>query len=57
MIPQAAIWIWFGVAWLFILAVLFKRWHAREKADQAATEERLERTKAHVGDEYWWDGV
>lgn len=37
----AAYWTWFGIAWLFIAAVLLSRWYAREHRDAEATEEAL----------------
>lgn len=37
MIPQAAIWCWFGIAWIFILAVLLKHWYRREHEEAAQT--------------------
>lgn len=51
----AAYWLWFGVSWVFILAVLFKAWFARERRDAEATEQELKRTRQHVGDDYYWD--
>lgn len=55
MIPQAAIWIWFGIAWLFILAVLFKHWYRREHLEKAATEAELKRCKADTSGEHIYD--
>lgn len=57
MIPHIAVWVWFGVAWAFILAVIFKRWFHRERVDQARTEEALKRTKPATDDEHIWDAV
>lgn len=34
---QVGAWIWFGVAWAFIFAVMLKRWFARERRDAAHT--------------------
>lgn len=51
----AMAWTWFGVAWLFIVAVLLSRWFARERADQKATEAELKRCKADTTGEHIWD--
>lgn len=55
MIPQAAVWIWFGIAWLFIVAVVLSRWRAREKADAAETERVLEGLLHDRTGEYIYD--
>lgn len=55
MIPQALVWTWFGVAWLFLAAVAYSRWRAREHRDQQATEEALDRTRQHIGSDHIWD--
>lgn len=52
---QIAAWVWLGIAWLFILAVLFKGWHARQRRDQAATEEALSRTRRSTDNSHIWD--
>jgi len=52
---QVGYWVWFGVAWVFIVAVLFKHWFRREHRDQAATDDALARTRPHQGDDHWWD--
>lgn len=55
MIPQAAVWLWFGIAWVFILAVLLKRWYHREHVEADATEAALKRCKADTTGEHIWD--
>lgn len=57
MIPQAAIWLWFGIAWLFIVAVLLSRWFRREHVDQKATEAALKRCKPDTTGNYIYDGA
>jgi len=57
MIPQAAVWIWFGAAWVFILGVLIKRWCHREHAAKAATKEALERCKSDTSHRYEMDAL
>ena len=57
MIGQIGAWVWFLIAWAFILAVLFKRWHDREHRDQKATEQALKRTRQRVGDDHYQDGA
>ena len=52
---QAEVWIWFGVAWLFLLAVLFKRNSEREHRDAEATEEALKHTRRTAGHEHEMD--
>jgi len=54
-IPQAAVWIWFGVSWLFVLAVLLSRWFRREHVDQKATEAELKRCKADTTNDHIFD--
>lgn len=44
----AAYWVWFGIAWLFLAAVLLSRWYAREHRDAKATEEALKRTRQNT---------
>jgi hypothetical protein len=51
----AAYWIWFGIAWIFILAVLFKHWYARERRDAEATEAELSRTRTSTDTSHIWD--
>lgn len=51
----AAYWIWFGVAWLFVFAVLLKRWYHREHLEKAATEEALRSCKADTSGDHIWD--
>ena len=55
MIPQAAIWAWFGIAWFFLLAVLFKHWRARESRDKAATQAALKSCKSDTTGDHIWD--
>lgn len=52
---HVAAWLWFGIAVLFILAVMFSRWREREHSDQAETERQLAKTRPHVGDSHIWD--
>lgn len=53
----AAYWTWFGIAWLFIAAVLLSRWYAREHRDAEATEEALNRTRQTTDDSHIWDAM
>ena len=53
----AATWIWFGVAWAFLLAVIFKHWFAREHRDADATEQALSRTRRSTDDSHIWDAM
>jgi uncharacterized membrane protein len=55
MIPQAAVWIWFGAAWVFILGVLIKRWYHREHVAKAATDEALKRCRSDTSGDHIWD--
>lgn len=47
--------VWFGIAWLFIAAVLLSRWYAREHRDAEATEEALKHTRRTAGHEHEMD--
>lgn len=51
----AAYWVWFGIAWLFLAAVLLSRWYAREHRDAKATEEALKRTRRSTDNSHIWD--
>ena len=53
----AATWLWFGIAWIFLLAVIFKHWFAREHRDAEATEEALSRTRRTAGHEFEQDAL
>ena len=53
----AAYWTWFGIAWLFLAAVLLSRWYAREHRDAEATEEALKHTRQSTSDEHIWDAM
>ena len=53
----AAYWLWFGVSWVFILAVLFKAWFARERRDAEATEQELKRTAPPAPVDHRWDAM
>lgn len=57
MIPTAAYYLWFGLSWLFILAVLFKRWRARESRDKVATQAALKSCKADTSGDHIFDGA
>lgn len=57
MIPHAALWLWFGVTWLFVLAVLFKHWYHREHVERDATEAALKRCKADTTNDHIFDGA
>lgn len=52
---QVGAWIWFGGAWLFLLLVLFKRWRARERREQIATEKALQNTRRSTDNSHIWD--
>lgn len=54
-IGQVGGWIWFAVAWVFILAVAFKRWRARERRDAARTKEILKATRYDTTGAHIWD--
>jgi hypothetical protein len=54
---QVGYWVWFGVAWVFILAVLFKHWFKRERRDQAATDDALNRTRPYIGADHYEDAL
>ncbi len=56
MTPAMA-WTWFGIAWLFLAAVLLSRWYAREHRDAEATEEALKHTRQTTDDSHIWDVV
>lgn len=57
MIPQAAVWTWFGIAWLFLAAVFFKHWYHREHVERDATEAALKRCKADTTHQYEQDAL
>lgn len=52
---HVAAWLYFGIAWSFILLVLFKRWRARERREQIATEKALQNTRRATGHQYEMD--
>ncbi len=37
--------LWFAIAWVFLLAVIFKHWYANDHRQAEATEEALSRTR------------
>ncbi len=51
----AAYWVWFGIAWLFVAAVLLSRWYAREHREQEATEKALKNTRYDTSGEHIFD--
>ena len=54
---QAGVWTWFGIAWLFLAAVLLSRWYAREHRDAEATEEALKHTRQNTSHQYEQDAL
>lgn len=51
----AAYFLWFGVAWVFLIAVLLKHWRSRERADKEATEKMLASTRHDTSGEHIYD--
>lgn len=52
---QVGAWVWFGISWLFILAVVLKRWRERERRDQIATDKALKNTRRSTDNSHIWD--
>lgn len=52
-----AAYVWLGCAWIFILAVLFKRWRERERHEAAVTQRVMESLAADTTNDHIWDGA
>lgn len=48
---------WFFVVSVLVLPVVMAKWRARERADQKATDEQLERCKADTTNDHIFDGA
>lgn len=40
--------VWLAAAWIFVLAVMFKRWREREARDAARTQTRLDQAEQNT---------